>query len=81
MCIYQILSDKYIGISIEEKMNSQLTLCMTLHIKEDKELKNTNLETKGDCAQIRCAKPVPDSCTHGSNNKEKKCCNYSKTFD
>ena len=29
-------------------MNSQLTLCMTLHIKGDKEFKNTNLETKGD---------------------------------
>ena len=29
-------------------MNSRLTLCMTLHIKGDKELKNTNLETKGD---------------------------------
>ena len=29
-------------------MKSRLTLCMTLHIKGDKELKNTNLETKGD---------------------------------
>ena len=29
-------------------MNSQLTLCMTLHNKGDKEFKNTNLETKGD---------------------------------
>ena len=38
----------YISISIEEKMNSRLTLCMTLHIKEDKEFKNTNLETEGD---------------------------------
>ena len=33
----------YIGISIEEKMNSRHTLCMTLHIKGDKEFKNTNL--------------------------------------
>ena len=29
-------------------MNSRLTLCMTQHIKEDNEFKNTNLETKGD---------------------------------
>ena len=29
-------------------MNSRLTLCLTLHIKEDKEFKNTNLETEGD---------------------------------
>ena len=29
-------------------MNRLLTLCMTLHIKGDKEFKNTNLETKGD---------------------------------
>ena len=29
-------------------MYSRLTLCMTLHIKGDKEIKNTNLETKGD---------------------------------
>ena len=29
-------------------MNSQLTLCMTLHNKGDKEFKNINLETKGD---------------------------------
>ena len=29
-------------------MNSQITLCMTLHIKGDKEFKNTNLETEGE---------------------------------
>ena len=29
-------------------MNRQLIVCMTLHIKGDKEFKNTNLETKGD---------------------------------
>ena len=29
-------------------MNSRLALCMTLHIKGDKEFKNANLETKGD---------------------------------
>ena len=29
-------------------MNSQLTLCMTLQFKGDKEFKNTNLEIKGD---------------------------------
>ena len=29
-------------------MDSWLTLCLTLHIKGDKEFKNTNLETKGD---------------------------------
>ena len=38
----------YISISIEEKMNSRLTLCMTLHIKGDKEFKNFNLKTEGD---------------------------------
>ena len=54
---------------------------MTLHIKGDKEFKNTNLATKGDHAKIRCVKPIPDSCTHESNNKQKNCCNYSKTFD
>ena len=62
-------------------MNRQLNLCMTIQIKEDKEFKNTNLETKGDCAKIRCVKPIPDSCTHRSNNKKKNCCNYRKTFD
>ena len=62
-------------------MNSGLTLCMTLHIKGDKEFKNTNLETKGDRTKIWCVKTVPESCTHGSNNKQKNCCNYSKTFD
>ena len=62
-------------------MNNRLTLCTTLHIKRDKEFQNTNLETKGDRTKIRCVKPVPNSCTHRSNNKHKKCCNYSKTFD
>ena len=38
----------YIGISTEEKINSRLTLCMTLHIKGDREFKNTNLETERD---------------------------------
>ena len=38
----------YISISIEEKINSRITLCMTLYIKGDKELKNTNMESKGD---------------------------------
>ena len=38
----------YISISIEEKMNSWITLSMTLHIKGDKEFKNTNLKTEGD---------------------------------
>ena len=52
-------------------MNSRLTLCMTLHIKGDKESKNTKLETKGNHAKIQCVKPVLESCTHRSNNKQK----------
>ena len=53
----------HVGIvcdNIEEKINSRLTLCMTLHIKGDKEFKNNNLETKG-YKNIRCVKPVLDS--------------------
>ena len=71
----------YIRIIIEEKINRRITLCMTLHIKRDKKFKNTNLETKGDRAKIRCVKLVPDSCTHRSNNTQKNCCNYRKKFD
>ena len=38
----------YISISTKDKMNSRLTLCMTLHMKGNKEFKNTNLEIEGD---------------------------------
>ena len=52
---------------------------MTLHIKVDIEFKNTDPKTKGD--KKNCVKLVPDSLNHRSNNQQKNCCNYNKTFD
>ena len=70
----------YISISIKEKMNSRLTLCMTLHIKGDKEFQNTNLETKGD-QKFDVLNQYQTLEITDRTMMQKNCCNYRKMFD